>query len=173
MPFKGHPTRSQISPHVPYSPAGTALKPSKFGLSGSSKMYSPSVLHVYSYPTPGVGVPPPSPYTGSPKSFPPKSGLLHPEGSTPPEAPLSMISTSVPSGHVIHIVKSPMNECSMIAEKDMRSSQSSSTWSGSKKSMNNSEVKGIPVASGNGSDSDTANGGKAVHVMLCTGFPSK
>ena len=81
--------------------------------------------------------------------------------------------TSVPSGHVIQKLKSPMKLCSMLAVINSMSSQSSSTWSVSKKSMNNSEVNATPVASGRSASSETPTGGSAVHVMLCTGSPFK
>ena len=39
--------------------------------------------------------------------------------------------------------------------------------------MYNSDSNHAPVASGIGSSSETANGGSAVQVILCTGLPSK
>ena len=41
----------------------------------------------------------------------------------------------------------------------------------SKKSINNSDVKATPVASGKSANSETPTGGKAVQVTLCTGSP--
>ena len=84
-----------------------------------------------------------------------------------------MSNTSVPSGQVIQKLRSPIKLCSMFAVMSSMSSQSSSTWSVSKKSMNSSDVNATPVASGKSANSDTPTGGKAVQVMLCTGFPFK
>ena len=92
-------------------------------------------------------------------------------GSGPPEAPLSINNTSVPSGQVTQKLKSPMKLCSMFAVINSMSSQFSRTWSVSKKSMNNSDVNATPVASGKSANSETPTGGSAVHVMLWTGLP--
>ena len=37
--------------------------------------------------------------------------------------------------------------------------------------MNSSDVNATPVASGKSASSETPTGGRAVHVMLCTGSP--